>query len=170
MTLMAYIYPILRTANDVVRKMSKRPPFRTPFNSQHAQGSQTLPKSALLYFYDIFSSSRRNYRWKMSVLVIYEILGLFVNILTADHNYHLCNRENLQQFIKMQLCKKQRIFLNFCFISEIYIQIWNILKKRWPSYLMYFRNNGLRKAWLDKRLKNPVSEYSSTVNMLRGLK
>ena len=36
-----------------------------------------------------------------------EILGLFVNILTADHNYCLCNKENLQEF------KKQNVLSQF---------------------------------------------------------
>ena len=33
----------------------------------------------------------------MSLLVICEILGLFVNTLTADHKYSLCDSENSQQ-------------------------------------------------------------------------
>ena len=43
----------------------------------------------------------------MSLLVIFEILGVFVNILTADHKYSVCNRDNLQQSIQMQLPQKQ---------------------------------------------------------------
>ena len=33
---------------------------------------------------------------------------------------------------------------------------------------MYFRNYGLQNTCLDKCLKSPVSEHSSTVNMLQG--
>ena len=33
--------------------------------------------------------------------------------------------------------------------------------------LMYFQNYELRKKWLDKYLKRPVSEHRSTVNMTR---
>ena len=47
---------------------------------------------------------------EISLLVIWEILGLFVNTLTADGKYSLCNRENLPQPIQMQLSKKQRTF------------------------------------------------------------
>ena len=35
---------------------------------------------------------------------------------------------------------------------------------------MYFRNYGLRKNWLDKVLKTPVSDDPSISNMLNGLK
>ena len=50
----------------------------------------------------------------MSLLVISEIAALFVYILTADHKYSLCNTENLQQCINMQLFKKQKIIFKFC--------------------------------------------------------
>ena len=49
----------------------------------------------------------------MSLLVIFETLGLFVNTLTVDNNSSLCNSENLQQPIQMTLSKKQKPFLNF---------------------------------------------------------
>ena len=42
----------------------------------------------------------------MSLLVIFEILALFFNILSADHKDSLCNNENLQQSIQMQLSKR----------------------------------------------------------------
>ena len=35
---------------------------------------------------------------------------------------------------------------------------------------MYFRSYGLRKTWLDKCLKSPVSEDHSTGNVLNGSK
>ena len=43
---MAYVFPNFRTAKDVVMQMSKKLRFRTPFDSQHVKGSQTLVKSA----------------------------------------------------------------------------------------------------------------------------
>ena len=33
--------------------------------------------------------------WKMSLLVIWKILGLFINTLTADGKYSLFNRDNI---------------------------------------------------------------------------
>ena len=56
MTLIAYVFRKLRTLKDVTRHMSKKSLFRTPFDSQHATGSQRLLKSALQHFYNIFSS------------------------------------------------------------------------------------------------------------------
>ena len=51
----------------------------------------------------------------MSLFVISEILGLglFLNTLTADHEYSLCNRENLSQSIQRQFSQKSKVFLNF---------------------------------------------------------
>ena len=50
------------------------------------------------------------FSWKKSLLVICKILGLFVNILNADHLYFLLNRENLRQPIQMQISQIQKIF------------------------------------------------------------
>ena len=59
----------------------------------------------------------------MSLLVIYELLGLFVNTLTADYNYCRCNRENLlrNQF-KCNYLKKKNLFVNSWLTSETYIE------------------------------------------------
>ena len=46
-------------------------------------------------------------------LSVSEILGVFVNTLTADDNYSLNNRKNLPQPIQLQLSKKPKIFPNF---------------------------------------------------------
>ena len=59
----------------------------------------------------------------MYLLVICEILAQFAYMLTADHKYFLCNRENIQQPIQMQLSKKEKNFLSiFCSISEVKIE------------------------------------------------
>ena len=47
----------------------------------------------------------------MSLLVICEILGLFVNTLTTDDKYSLRYKENLPQRSQMQLSKKQKYFM-----------------------------------------------------------
>ena len=49
----------------------------------------------------------------MSLLVISEILGLFVNTLTADDKHSRRNSENLWQSIQMQLSKKDETFFEF---------------------------------------------------------
>ena len=40
MTLIVYVFPKLGTAKDVVRKMPKKPCFRTLVNSTHSKVSQ----------------------------------------------------------------------------------------------------------------------------------
>ena len=57
MILIVKILPKLETAKDVVRSMSKKSDFRTPFNSQHAKASQTSLKSTAPHFLVFFNSS-----------------------------------------------------------------------------------------------------------------
>ena len=49
----------------------------------------------------------------MSLLLICEILGLFVNTLPSDDYYSLRYIENLEQPIQKQLREKKQFFLNF---------------------------------------------------------
>ena len=49
-----------------------------------------------------------------NLLVTLREIELFVKILTADHKCSLCNAENLQQSIKMQLFKKQKVLSELC--------------------------------------------------------
>ena len=66
----------------------------------------------------------------MSPLVICAILMVFVNKLTADDKYCLCNRENLPQPIEMQISKKTKTLSEWFYcISQIYITFWIFLKK-----------------------------------------
>ena len=46
----------------------------------------------------------------MSLLVAYQILGLFLNTLTADEKHFFCNSESLQQPIQIHLPKKLKLF------------------------------------------------------------
>ena len=45
--------------------------------------------------------------------MIYKIVRLFVNALTADDKHYLLNRDNLTQPIQMQLSQKQKTFSEF---------------------------------------------------------
>ena len=65
----------------------------------------------------------------MSPLVLGEILGLFVNILTADENYHIEDCENLQLSIQIHLSEKRKIYFNFLLYFWNIHQISNILKE-----------------------------------------
>ena len=68
--------------------------------------------------------------WKMSLLVIYEIMRLFVTILTADNKHPLWNCENLSLPIQIQLSKKRKTFLHFSSISGICIKFQTFPKKK----------------------------------------
>ena len=48
-----------------------------------------------------------------SLLVILNVLGLFVNTMTAEKKDYLVNRDNLTQHIQMALSKKQKKFSLF---------------------------------------------------------
>ena len=134
MTLIDYVFPNLQTAKDLLRAMSKNRRFRTHFDSQCVKGFQTYVKSAWQHFHHTFSSLRAKLTWKMSLIVISEIVGLFVKTLTADDEYSLRSSGILLQPIQMQLSKKQvnffKFFTQFLRSTSIYehFQI-----KRWPS-------------------------------------
>ena len=49
----------------------------------------------------------------MSLLVIFETLGVFVKTLTVHDKYFLCNGENLRQRTEIQLSKKLKTFSPF---------------------------------------------------------
>ena len=56
------------------------------------------------------------------MLVLWKILRLFVNKLTADDKYSILNRDNLTQPIQILLSQKQNIFSQFfslCLESKI---------------------------------------------------
>ena len=55
----------------------------------------------------------RELTWKMSPLVLGEIVGVFLNTLTDDGMYPVQGCENLQLPIQMQLCEKQKDFSQF---------------------------------------------------------
>ena len=53
-TLRAYGFSKLQSVKDVARQMSKKAHIRTPFNSQHVEGSKKLLKTSKQHFYHIF--------------------------------------------------------------------------------------------------------------------
>ena len=54
MTLIAYLFPKLRTPENVARYMSKKSPFQGPFDRQHGKRIQTLLRSGQQYCYQIY--------------------------------------------------------------------------------------------------------------------
>ena len=126
----ACILSKIKTAKNVVRQMSKNPPFRTPFNSQHVKGSQTLAKSAWKQFCQSSSSLWGKLSRNLSLLVICEILGHFVNTFIPGDKHSLRNSENLLQPIKIQLSRQQK---HFSSAYESYVKFRVFGRKRWPS-------------------------------------
>ena len=108
--------------------------------------------------------------WKKSLLVIYKIVKLFVNALTAVDKHYLLNRGNLTQPIGMQLSQKQKFFSEFIFAFLKSLLIFSHFQKNDDLHSWYFRNQGLRKTSLDICPKSSVSGSSSTDNMANGLK
>ena len=109
----ANVFPKLQIVKIFVRPLSKKPPFRARFDSQHVKSSQILSKFPGDHFYHVFSSFSGKLISKFSPLVLGEILGVFVNILTAHAMYPLPDCEYLQLAIRMQLSEKRKAFYQF---------------------------------------------------------
>ena len=99
----ANVFPILRTVKDFVRPLTKKPHFRTSFDSQHVKGSQTIVKSSWEHFYHIFPSPWGGMIWNISPLLKFQMIGVFVNTWTADYNYPVPDCQNLLFPVQMQL-------------------------------------------------------------------
>ena len=90
--------------------MPEKPYFRTAFGNQPVNGQQTLLKSARHYYYPIFPWIRDKLSWKKSALVRSEILGLFVNTLTAEYTYSRRNMHTFTEQVQTPLSLKQKTF------------------------------------------------------------
>ena len=113
MIVIANVFPKLKTVKIFGRKLYKEPRFRTGFGSQHVEASQILVKSPWDNFDHVTLSFSEKLIWKMSPLVLCEILGVFVNKLTSDGKYPIEYCANLQLPIPMQLSEKQKTFSRF---------------------------------------------------------
>ena len=85
--------------------MHNRGSFCRPLGIERVSESQKLLKSAEKYFDSTFSSFCVKLSYKKVFLIKYETLGLFVNTLTANHDYSRSNRENLPSPILIKLSK-----------------------------------------------------------------
>ena len=100
-------------SENVVRKMSKEPRFREPFDKQHGKRAEALLKSVSQHLYHIHWSLPTQYTWKKSLLLTCQILGLLVNTLAPDQKCPLLKRDKLTLPIQIQLSKKQKSFCQF---------------------------------------------------------
>ena len=113
MTLIAEVFPKLRTPKNMVTSMSKKSRLKQSFGKQHGKRAQRLLKFAWQYLFHIYWSLWRQLTCKKSVLVTCKISRLFPNTLSMDSKYSLLNRDNLTEPIQMQLSRKQKTFSDF---------------------------------------------------------
>ena len=114
----ADLFPKLQTVKNLVRTLSKKRCFRTRFDSQHVEASQIPAISPCKGVYHTFSWFSLKLIWKMSPIVLGEILGVSVNTLTVDGKYSVQDCENLPLRIQMQLSEKEKNILSIlCSIS-----------------------------------------------------
>ena len=113
MTLIAEVFPKLRSPKNKVRSMSIKSRFKGSFKKQHGKCAQTLLKFAWQNLYHIYWSLWMQLSCKKSLLVTCKISRLFPNTLSADGKYFLLDRDNLTQPIQMQVFRKQRTFSRF---------------------------------------------------------
>ena len=104
------VFSKLQTVKIFLRKLSQEHRFRTGFGSQHMKASQMLAKFPWERFYHVFWSFSVKLIWKVSPLVLGQILGVFVKTLTSDGKYLVQGSEKLQLSIHMQLFEKQKTF------------------------------------------------------------
>ena len=123
MIVKANVFPKLQTVKNLDWPISRGRRFRTPFDSQNVEASKILAKSPWENIYHFFPSFSVKLIWKMSPLVIGEIIKVFVNTLTADDKNTVQYSEILPLPIPIQLSEKQKnIFSIFCSISGSYIK------------------------------------------------
>ena len=128
MSLIADIFPKLRTQKNLVRSMPKKYGFS--FKKQHGKCAQTLLKCQGQILYHIYWSMLRKLSYKKSLLVICKISRLFPNTLNAHGKYCLFNRDNLTQPIQMQLSRKQKTFYEyFCAFLKSSLNLEHFPKK-----------------------------------------
>ena len=122
------------------------------------------------HLYHIYWSLLGQFRLKKSLWVIYEILGLLINPLTADDKFSLLNRGNPLQHVQMQLSEKRKT-IRFFFVHFLNLYSFlDIFRKKMILWADVFLNLWTLKNGLDKCLKSLVSEDPSTSNMGNGTK
>ena len=120
--LVAYVFSKLPTLKGTVTQMFKYHRVIAPFYGQHVKRSKTLLKCPSEYFYQISSLLWAELTWETSLLLIFELLRVFIQTLTADHKHSLCYIWNLQVLHQMQIYKKLKAF------SEFYQRKWKHLQ------------------------------------------
>ena len=92
----------LENVKDLVRPLTKKRCFRRSFDTQHVKGFLTLVKSSWERFYHIFPSPWGKMIWKISLLLKFEMIWVFVNTWTANYKYPVQDCDNFPFPIQMQ--------------------------------------------------------------------
>ena len=130
MFLLAYLFSKLPTVKGTVTQMFKYHRVIAPSYGQRVKRSKTLVKCPSEYFYQNCLLLWSKLTWETSLLLIFELLRVFIETLTADHRYSLCYIWNLQVLHQMQLSKKLKKFSQFFAHFWNLHQVLNILKKK----------------------------------------
>ena len=115
----------------MVRPPTKKRRVRTSFDSHHVKGSKTLVKPSWEPFDHIFPSIWGELIWKMSPLLKFKVIGVFVNThgLPITSILFRFVRIYRSQF-KSNYLKNKRYFLDFLFHLWNLHQTLNIFKKK----------------------------------------
>ena len=99
----ANVFLELAPVQGLVMPLTIQRCLKTSFDSQHVKPFQTLVKSSWDHLYHIFSTLWGEMIWKISPLLMFEIIGLFVNTWTADYKYPVTDCENLPFPMQIEL-------------------------------------------------------------------
>ena len=113
--LLPSIFSKLPNVKRTVTPMFKYHRVIAPFYGQHVKRSKTLVKCPWKYFYKTCLLLWSKLTWETSLLLIFELLRVFIETLTADHRYSLCYIWNLQVLHQMQWSNKLKTFPIFFF-------------------------------------------------------
>ena len=154
MTLIADVFPKLRSPKNLVRSMSKKSRFKGSFRKQHGKRAQKLFKFACQYLYHIYWSLFRQLCYKKSLLLIFKSSRLFANALGADGKYSLLNRDNLTQPTEMQVSRKEKTLPEFfSAFSKSNLNFEHFQKKKMTLIGDVFPKLRTWKTWLHQCLK-----------------
>ena len=109
----ANVFSKLEAMKDLVKLLSRKSCFRTPFDRQHV-----ICGISMRAFFFIFPITLRETDLEKFSLSDMWNLRVFVNTLTADGKYPLPNFENLPLSIQMQLSKIRKAIYDF-FVSFV---------------------------------------------------
>ena len=113
MIVIANVFSKLQTVKILFRKLSKKRRFRKRFDSLHVKVFKMLAESPSEQFYHVFSWFWGKLIWKMSLLLLGKILGVFVDILSADCKCPVQYYQTFRFPIQMQLPEKLKNFAKF---------------------------------------------------------